>query len=55
MIPFANKVLMKVWLFLQVIDDVWENFFDMRYKHINSPGKSNYMLMLLVSQMLNFT
>ncbi|KAJ9593928.1 hypothetical protein L9F63_014642 [Diploptera punctata] len=37
-----------------VVEDPWEHFFDMRYKHLNTLSKNNYALMAYVSEMLNF-
>jgi len=41
-------------VYLQVVGDPWEHFFDMRYKHLNTLSKNNYALMAYVSEMLNF-
>ncbi|XP_063235050.1 ionotropic receptor 75a-like [Bacillus rossius redtenbacheri] len=37
-----------------VLEDAWENRFDMRRKHLNTWSKISYSLMTYVSEMLNF-
>ncbi|PSN35594.1 hypothetical protein C0J52_20452, partial [Blattella germanica] len=38
-----------------VIGDTWENFLDMRYKHLNTQSKCSFTLMTDISIILNFT
>jgi hypothetical protein len=46
---------MLIFYFLQVIEDTWDNFLDMRYKHLNTLSKCNFVLMSYISIILNFT
>ncbi|KAJ9593929.1 hypothetical protein L9F63_014643 [Diploptera punctata] len=33
-----------------VIDDVWENFFDLRYRYVNTLGKATFTIHMLIAQ-----
>jgi hypothetical protein len=39
----------------QVIEDKWDNFLDIRYRHLNTLSKCNFVLMTYIATTLNFT
>ncbi|PSN36611.1 Ionotropic receptor 75d [Blattella germanica] len=52
--PRTNYGAMHIKTAVIVVQDPWEHFFDMRYKHLNTLSKNNYALMAYVAEMLNF-
>jgi len=38
----------------QVLDDPWEHFLDLRYRHRNTMSKLSYVLTCYLAEMLNF-
>jgi len=39
----------------QEIEEAWENFLDIKYRHLNTLSKCNFVLMTYIATALNFT
>ncbi|GFG36262.1 hypothetical protein Cfor_12624 [Coptotermes formosanus] len=47
-----NNIILKTGV--TVIDDPWEHFLDLRYRHLNTMSKLSYVLTCYLAEMLNF-